>query len=99
MSSSINRKPKYIKSIIDQIVKDKGLDDELSQSIITENWDKIMGESIAAFTKIRKLNKGVLIIEAESSTLRAEIMIRKEQLINKINKILNNNAVTTIVIR
>ncbi len=99
MSSSINRKPKSIKSIIDQIVKDKGLDDELSQSVIAENWDSIVGEKIAEFTKIRKLNKGVLILQAESSTLRTEILLREEQLIKKINKILNNNTVTTIVVR
>jgi predicted nucleic acid-binding Zn ribbon protein len=81
------------------IAKKIGAEDSYYQSIIEEKWKEFVGEILAEQAKIKKFDKGNLIISVSSSTWRTELKLRKASLIKKINESLGMNLVNEIIFK
>lgn len=49
--------------------------------------------------RIKRFEKGILYLETESAAWRTELFLRKEQIINKINNLINIDVVKDMIIK
>ncbi|MGA2297226.1 MAG: DUF721 domain-containing protein, partial [FCB group bacterium] len=85
MSANPYFEPKPLKRVFEELISRQGWDLKIKEHDIPDVWQEIVGDMIAKVTKVKKVEKGKLYIETVSSTWRAELMLRREMLIEKIN--------------
>ena len=88
-----------IKSVLSSIIKAYGLEKKIKEISVLTSWEEIVGENISRFAKATRIKKGVLIVSVENSTWRNELSFMKSQIIDKINKHLNEEIVKDIIFR
>jgi predicted nucleic acid-binding Zn ribbon protein len=99
MAFEENRKPEFLNNVVGKIVKELGWEEKFDEAKLKELWKEVVGSRIANHSNIKKLDKGKLIIETSSSTWRAELFLRREMLIEEMNKHLGKKAINEIIIR
>ncbi len=62
-------------------------------------WRELLGEGVAQYTKNIYFRRNVLFVQLTSSVLRAELLMNKQNLINRINEQAGMNVVKDIVMR
>jgi len=90
---------KTFESVVKQLVKKLGMEEEYQFAILKEEWKEIIGDRIAAITNIISLKDGKLLIETNSSTWRVELIMRTEEIRKEINTHFASELVHTIVIK
>lgn len=91
--------PKPISKVFLEFVESRNLTQRLTESSIPLYWKEVVGEVIASKTKVKKFDEGKLYISTKSSTWKAEILLRKENIIFNINKILGKEMIKDLVIK
>jgi len=66
---------------------------------IRNEWSKIMGATIARYTRDVKLKDGVLLIATDVAPLKQELQFGKEQIIQNVNDYFKDKVVKEVVIR
>jgi predicted nucleic acid-binding Zn ribbon protein len=66
---------------------------------LQREWGKIMGATIAKYTRDVKLKDGVLIIYTDVAPLKQELQFGKEQIINNINEYFAEKVVKEVLIK
>jgi predicted nucleic acid-binding Zn ribbon protein len=99
MSNFDFNEPQHINIIMDDIVREFGLEEEVIFEKIKLIWKDMVGENISKKTKLKKLENGNLIIETSSSTWRTELLLRTQSIMKEINKICGKDVVSKIIIR
>ena len=87
---------KKIKSILGEFIFKNALTDGIDSARIQENWRKLFGENINAYTKNISLKQDVLVVKLSSSVLRQELSYGKEKIIKMINESLGKEKVKDI---
>ncbi|MBB4037389.1 putative nucleic acid-binding Zn ribbon protein [Dysgonomonas hofstadii] len=72
---------------------------KLAESRAVTGWSKLLGTMISSYTTNIYLRNGVLYVSLSSSVLRSELLMAKEQLINKINEHAGMYVVSDIIFR
>ncbi len=62
-------------------------------------WNELFGEGVAHYTKKIYLQKNILYVHLSSSVLRAELLMSKQNLIDKLNETAGMEVVKDIVLR
>lgn len=89
----------HIGQVLQQIVKSARWENRMNAIRITENWEAIMGRTIAKYTDKVMLKDGVLVIYTNIAPLKQELQSGKEQIIERVNEYLKAKAVRSVVIR
>ena len=75
------------------------LDGKLKETRIRQAWTSIAGEYIAKYTTYLRLRDDSLLVEIKDSTLRHELFLHKEEVLEKVNAFLGEQLVRQIQIR
>ena len=78
-----------LKTEIDSFMKHMGLDEKLQDLKILDVWEKCVGSVIAGYSVPVHLKKNKLFVSVENAVWRFELSSKKEEIICKLNKILN----------
>lgn len=68
-----------------RLIAQSGWGDRVNEYRIKEDWEKIVGVTIARYTHNIQLRNRVLIVSTDVAPLKQEIVLGKETLITKIN--------------
>lgn len=79
------RKPKIIGEIINQFLRNEGLELPLIQRRLIESWDEITGNAIAKYTQEKFIKNQTLFVKITNPALRADLTMMKATLIQKLN--------------
>ncbi|ATA72113.1 MULTISPECIES: DUF721 domain-containing protein [Capnocytophaga] len=90
---------KVLSSVIKQIIQQNKLEYGLHKVEVQEIWARIMGISIAKYTKSVELKGDVLYIELSSPALSEELTYGKETIVRSINEEIGKEVVKKIVFR
>lgn len=90
---------KLLSSVIKQIIQQNKLEYGLHKVEVQEIWARIMGISIAKYTKSVELKGDVLYIELSSPALSEELTYGKETIVRSINEEIGKEVVKKIVFR
>ena len=70
---------------LDELINDLGIKSKLRECDAIECWEVVVGEHIAKMTTVTRISKGVLYVRVNTSTWRNELVLRKGELITKLN--------------
>jgi predicted nucleic acid-binding Zn ribbon protein len=63
-----------------------GIEGTLRQYNILVSWPAIVGEKIARVTTPMKVERGILFVSVATAPWRAELVLRKPEIIQKLNR-------------
>lgn len=86
-----------LKQAIEALIDQYKIEERLSETVVINDWEKIVGKMVARHTKNMHIKKRVLFIEFDNAALRNEMSFAKTRLIEAINKSLKNDAIEEIV--
>lgn len=66
---------------------------------VVSAWRELFGEGVSLYTQRVYLRKRVLHVQLSSSVLRAELLMNKQNLINKLNEQAGMQIIDDLVIR
>jgi predicted nucleic acid-binding Zn ribbon protein len=66
---------------------------------IQDNWEKIMGKTIARYTQSIQLIDNKLIVTTTVAPLKQELTYSKDKIIKLVNEMLGENIVKDVMIR
>lgn len=88
-----------IDDIINSVFKQLGLDEKRAEMHLINNWELIVGRTIANSTTNMSIYNKVLFIYMNSSVIRNELQMIKSGLIDKINKFSKRELIADIVFK
>ena len=88
-----------IKDVLQEFIKEERLEDGLQRVRIFGAWDLVVGDAGARATTSKFFRDGILYCTINSSIVRTQLYYRKEEIVLKINKMLNDNIVSKIVLK
>jgi len=72
---------------------------KINEIRIKAEWEKIMGATIARYTREVTLKDGTLIIATDVAPLKQELQFGKEQIVRNVNEYFKDNVVKEVVIK
>lgn len=72
---------------------------KLAESRIISGWSNLMGKAITSYTTNLYIKNGILYISLSSSVLRSELIMAKDVLISRLNKMAGMAVIEDIVFR
>lgn len=88
-----------IKDILQEFIKEERLEDGLQRLKIFKVWDLVVGEAGARATSNKFFRDGVLYCTINSSIIRTQLYYRKDDIALQMNKMLNDNIVSKIILK
>jgi predicted nucleic acid-binding Zn ribbon protein len=91
--------PEHIGGVIDQLVSDLGIKTKLDEHAVVAIWNDIVGEQISKVTKAARVDDSVLIVQVAAAPWRTELVFRKQEILEKIQKRVGADVVKDIRFR
>lgn len=88
-----------IGEILNQFLNISQLENQAFGEQIAEIWQEVLGDEITKETQRIFLQSGYLFIELKSAALKNELMMKRTQIKNSLNKKLGNEVINSVVIR
>jgi predicted nucleic acid-binding Zn ribbon protein len=85
-----------LKIAIDSMLKKFGIDNAIAQNNALNNWNEIVGDTVARNTQPDRVEHGVIIVKVSSPTWRQELYFQKKEIIQKINNTIGKNVIKDI---
>jgi len=82
-----------------RLMAEAGWGEKLQEYRIKEDWEAIAGSTIARYTSNIQLRNKVLVLSTDVAPLKHEIMLNKQNLIEKINLHFGERMVNDIQVR
>lgn len=96
----IKRNARDIGSILKEYMNNETqLKAKIAEKRVIRAWKEMLGEGVAMYTSNLYFNRGVLIVYLKSSVLRAELMMNKQNLIDKLNEHAEMKIIRDILLR
>ncbi len=89
---------KTVGSIIQQYLRETGLEPTVKSYQTLHSWPSIVGEKIARVTEPVRLKNGKLYVRVASDSWRNELLFYREEVIDKLNKAAGSRIVREIVL-
>jgi predicted nucleic acid-binding Zn ribbon protein len=88
-----------IKSVLREYIEAIGHRRKLKEVSVLSNWKQLMGPVISNHTKNIYIKNKVLYVHVDSSVLRNELMMQRENIIHHLNEHTGESTVEKIVFR
>ncbi|MCM1311829.1 MAG: DUF721 domain-containing protein [Bacteroides sp.] len=86
-----------IGAIINQFMRQEGLETPLNQYRLIESWKEVMGEGIARYTGNIFIKNQTLYIQIKSSVLRQDLSMSRATLTKRLNEHVKAQVITDII--
>jgi len=88
-----------IGSILDDFFEQNPeLADKLAETRLMDSWTTVLGSSVSRFTDKLYIRKRALYVRVTSSVLKSELMMVREQMIDKLNRQAGRNVIDNIIL-
>lgn len=93
------KKYSSIGEALERYLADSPLSEGLRYSRVCGAWDAAVGDAVASFVLGRQFRDGVFTVSLNSSVLRMQLNLSKEEIRRKMNEILGSDVVKTLNFR
>ena len=93
-----NQFEQSLADVLKQLTNQPKLKKPLYLSKVQSSWETLMGKSIAVYTKEIRIQRNTLYLTIESASLRNELSLNKEKIINLINEELGEPYIHAVVV-
>ncbi|MCF7885682.1 MAG: DUF721 domain-containing protein [Candidatus Marinimicrobia bacterium] len=84
---------------LEKMLKKFDIKDKYDENITLNNWEGLVGKTIATHTEPRKIKNGRLYIKVDSPSWRNQILFQKDYIKERINNEMNKNVIKEIILR
>ena len=96
----IKRNARDLGSILKELMEENTLlKSRIAEHRVLRAWKEILGEGVSKYTSNLYIKRGVLFVHLNSSVLRAELMMNKKSLLDKLNEYAEMDIIRDIVLR
>ncbi len=95
----MNGKVHTIGELLHKYLRESGLEHKLLEASVPTYWEEAVGNHIVSQSKCKRFEDGRLFIEVEAAVWRQELLLRREDIRNKINTRAGKEIVKEIIIR
>jgi len=92
-----NTQPLY--EVIHDLLKEMDIDRKLREVSLVSRWESIMGRTVALRTKQVYIRNRVLFIHVTSSVLKNELIMMRQDILDRLNDEAGEKIIDQIVIR
>ena len=90
---------KTVGAAIKEWLRAQGLEDKVQEHSVPGYWPEVVGEAVARHAKVERIENGRLFVSVESASWRTEIMLRREDILARLNERLGAEIIKEIVVR
>ena len=91
--------PKSIRDVISSTLQRLGHSKKIKQCEVVDVWPSIVGEQISKIATAERMEHGKLFVKVSRSTWRNELIFLKQELIERINKTMDQEIVQDIIFK
>jgi predicted nucleic acid-binding Zn ribbon protein len=88
--------PQPLGDAIQSVFRDLGMTRRMQLYEVLTSWDSIVGERIAKVATARKVENGILFVDVKTAPWRAELAMRKQDIMDKIRRKFGKNILRDI---
>jgi predicted nucleic acid-binding Zn ribbon protein len=88
-----------IGSAIREWLRANGLEQKVQEHSVPGYWEEVVGEAFARHAKVERVDNGRLFVSVESAAWRTELMLRREEILQRLNERLGAEIVKEIIVR
>jgi predicted nucleic acid-binding Zn ribbon protein len=88
-----------IGKLIQSYLRQESLESPLNEQRLIDAWAKVLGSTIASYTKDLYIKNQILYVHLTSSALRQELMMGREMLVRNLNKHVGATVIHNIIFR
>ena len=85
--------------VILQFLRDTGLETPLNEHRLIQAWGTVLGPAVSKYTKELRIYNQVLFVTVSSAAMRNELMMRRTELVSRLNSHVGAQVITQIVLR
>lgn len=86
-------------NVIMEYLRATGLETPLQEYRVISAWPEVIGSALAAYTQDVKIFNRTLFVKVSSAAVRNELMMRRMELVARLNSISGAQTITQIVLR
>ncbi len=88
-----------LSDILKEYVKEVRIEHKLKEVDVVQSWENLLGKTIAHYTRNIYIRKKILFVEINSSVVRNELFMMREEIKRKINEKAGEEIVKTIIFK
>lgn len=88
-----------IDGVIMQYLRQEGLETPLYEYRLINAWETVVGPAVSRYTKDLRIYNQVLFVTVTSAALRNELMMRRTELVARLNSQAGAQVITQVVLR
>ena len=89
----------HLGNVIQQYLRENGLETPLNEHRLIKAWSEVLGPSISSYPQDLRIYNQVLFATVSSSVVRNELMMRRTDLVKRLNSHVGAQVITQIVLR
>ena len=90
------RREQAIRDLILRNLRAQGLETPLLQKRLVEAWPTVAGEAIARYTTDVSIRNQTLFVRLKVPALRADLSMRRQEFVQKLNEYVGNQVIADI---
>lgn len=90
------RQPKEIEGLLRDVMRNNGLETPWLQRKLIAAWDDIAGQMVAQYTESKVIRNQTLWVKILNPAVRADLQMRRSQLVAKLNEAVGASIITEI---
>ena len=88
-----------ISSVLKSYVRENNLERKLNELDLIKSWEEVMGKTVARYTGNLYIQNSTLFVETTSPVVRNELLMMKEEIRIRLNEIVGEELIKTIIFR
>ncbi len=93
-------KPKTITELLPLFLREEGLETPLQEYRIThQGWVTVVGQTIAEHTEKITIYNQVLYVLCDSAVVKQELIMRRSEIIQKLNLYVDSYVISNLIVR
>ncbi|HZL08821.1 MAG TPA: DUF721 domain-containing protein [Prolixibacteraceae bacterium] len=88
-----------ISNVLKSYVRENNLERKLNELDLIKSWESVMGKMVARYTSNLYIQNSTLFVETTSPIVRNELLMMKEDIRVRLNEIVGEEMIKTIIFR
>ena len=85
-----------VKDLIMRTLREQGLESPLQQKRLVEAWPEVAGDLIKRYTLNTYIYNQTLYVRLSNPALRADLSMRREEFVQKLNAVVGEQVITDV---
>lgn len=90
------RKVLHLDTVLNEVLRNQGLETPLQQRRLVNAWPMVMGETVAAYTRQAFVKNQTLMVQIDNPALRQNLQMMRSELVGKLNRYVGAPVITEV---